>query len=241
MANEVNVGIKLGADVSGGVQAREELDKLRKKAKETSAEASSGFSNMASSIQGVSRAAGLCQKVLSGFGVVGAILGITQAISKVIESFAAAQKEAEKFNEAAAAKKVKESIDALADSYDRLSKSIAGANEKRSAERELEELELKASRELEDANIDLAEQRELGEVDDKDPAAAELRAEIQARYKKKRDNLAAPRRRRAGELEAAGGRTGRPRRRGQDRRGGRRDGKGHQRGQEAAHQLQRCG
>ena len=37
MANEVNVGIKLGADVSGGVQSREELDKLRKKAKETSA------------------------------------------------------------------------------------------------------------------------------------------------------------------------------------------------------------
>ena len=81
MANEVNVGIKLGADVSGGVQSREELDKLRKKAKETSAEASSGFSKMSSSIQGVSRVAGLCQKVLSGFGAVGAILGITQAIT----------------------------------------------------------------------------------------------------------------------------------------------------------------
>lgn len=193
MANEVNVGIKLGADVSGGVQSREELDKLRKKAKETSAEASSGFSKMSSSIQGVSRVAGLCQRVLSGFGAVGAILGITQAITKVRESFAAAQKEAEKFNEAAAAKKVKESIDALADSYDRLSKSIAGANERRAAERELEELELKASRDLEDANIDLAEQRELEAVDSNDPAAAELRAEIQARYKKKRDNLAASR------------------------------------------------
>lgn len=193
MANEVNVGIKLGADVSGGVQSREELDKLRKKAKETSAEASSGFSKMSSSIQGVSRVAGLCQKVLQGFGAVGAILGITQAVSKVRESFAAAQKEAEKFNEAAAAKKVKESVDALADSYDRLTKSIAGANERRAAERELEELELKASRDLEDANIDLAEQRELEAVDSNDPAAAEVRAEIQARYKARRDDLASSR------------------------------------------------
>lgn len=190
---EVNVKVKVTAENGGVVKSEEGLKRVGSAAKKTAAESKSAFGQMQSSIGKVNGAIGLFRKTLAGFGVIGAITGVITVVDKIRDSFRSAKKEAEEFKKAADEKKLKDGIDALADSYKNLTDSIAKANAERSAENEIEEINLKNKRDLEDANIDLAEQQELDAVDAKDPAAAEARAEIQARYKAKRDNLAVQR------------------------------------------------
>ena len=190
---EVNVKVKITAENGGVTQAVTGLDKVGKKAKETAEKTKSGFEQANQAFDKVTKAAGAFQKILSGFGMVGIATALVGGITKIIDSFGEAKKKAEEFQKAADEKKVQDGIDALADSYKKLTDAIAGANAARTAQKEIEDIELKNKRDLEDANIDLAEQKELDAIDAKDPAAAEARAEIQARYKAKRDNLAVQR------------------------------------------------
>ena len=190
---EVNVKVKITAKNGGVTQAVTGLDKVGKKAKETAEKTKSGFEQANQAFDKVTKAAGAFQKVLSGFGMVGIATALAGGITKIIDSFGEAKKKAEEFQKAADDKKVQDGIDALADSYKKLTDAISGANAARTAQKEIEDIELKNKRDLEDANIDLAEQKELDAIDAKDPAAAEARAEIQARYKAKRDNLAVQR------------------------------------------------
>lgn len=190
---EVNVKVKVTAENGGVTKVESGLDKVGKKAEETAKKTKSGFEQANQTFGKVTKAAGAFQKVLSGFGMIGIATALVGGIKKIIDSFRSAKKEAEEFNKAAAEKKVKDGIDALADSYKQLTDAIARANAERTAQNEIDSIELKNKRDIEDANIDLAEQKELDAIDAEDPAAAEARAEIQARYKAKRDNLAVQR------------------------------------------------
>ena len=190
---EGNVKVKITAENGGVTQAVTGLDKVGKKAKETAEKTKSGFEQANQAFDKVTKAAGAFQKVLSGFGMIGIATALAGGITKILDSFRSAKKEAEEFNKAAAEKNVKDGIDALADSYKQLTDATARANAERTAQNEIDSIELKNKRDIEDANIDLAEQKELDAIDVNDPAAAEARAEIQARYKAKRDNLAVQR------------------------------------------------
>lgn len=187
---EVNVKVKITAENGGVTQAVGGLDKVGKKAKETAEKTKSGFEQASQTFGKVTKAAGAFQKVLTGFGMVGVATALVGGIKKIIDSFGEAKTEAEAFAKAAKDKKVQDGVDALADSYKNLTDAISGANAARTAQKEIEDIELKNKRDLEDANIDLAEQKELDAIDANDPAAAEARAEIQARYKARRDNIA---------------------------------------------------
>lgn len=187
---EVNVKVKITAENGGVTQAVGGLDKVGKKAKETAEKTKSGFEQANQTFGKVTKAAGAFQKVLTGFGMVGVATALVGGIKKIIDSFGEAKEEAEAFAKAAKDKKVAEGIDELSKSYENLTASISKANAARAAQQEIEDIELKNKRDLEDANIDLAEQKELDAIDANDPAAAEARAEIQARYKARRDNIA---------------------------------------------------
>jgi len=187
---EVNVKLKITAENGGVEKAEQGLKRIKRSAKNTAEETKSGFKQLQEAGGKVNAVFGALKNLLAGFGAANALIGIIDAVKTIRESFSAAKKEAEEFAKAADAKKVQESIDALAKSYGDLTESITKSNEASQSEKKIEDIKLKNRRDLEDANIDLAEQRELAAIDENDPAAAEAKAEIQATYKAKRDRIA---------------------------------------------------
>jgi len=178
---EVNVKLKVTAETGGAAKVKAAMESTGDAAKKAADKSKSAFAQVQSSMSGVTRAAGLFQKALAGFGLVGVITSIAGAVSKIRDSFRESTREAKEFEKAAQAKAVKESIDALAESYRQLTAAIVRANEARRHEQEIDDIKLKNRRDTEDAALDLAEQQELAGVDANDPAAAEVRAEIQQR------------------------------------------------------------
>lgn len=190
---EVNVKIKVNAETGGATKVKTALESTGEAAKKAADKTKSSFAQVQSTMSGVTRAAGLFQKALTGFGVVGVFTSLAAAIGKIRDSFKESTKEAKEFEKAAEAKAVQASVDALAESYRNLTDAIGKSNEARRHEQELDDIKLKNRRDKEDAALDLAEQQELAGVDTNDPAAAEVRAEIQARYQAKRGSLQAQR------------------------------------------------
>ena len=137
---EVNVKVKITAENGGVTKVESGLDKLGKKAEETAQKTKSGFEQANQTFGKVTKAAGAFQKVLSGFGMIGIATALAGGITKIIDSFRSAKKEAEEFNKAAAEKNVKDGIDALADSYKQLTDAIARANAERTAQNEIDSI-----------------------------------------------------------------------------------------------------
>ena len=187
--------IKLGldADISGGVQTEKQLEKVRAQAKKLEQDSKSGGASLEQSFGKATKAVGLFRKALGLFGAVAAINAVVSAIGKVRESFGNAKKEAEEFADAREMAGLKSGIEALAKSYEALGRAIGEASEKLNRANELQDIATKNARALEDAQMDLAEQKELAAVDASDPAAAEKRAAISARYAARRGVLATSR------------------------------------------------
>lgn len=187
--------IKLGldADLTGGVQTEKQLEKVRAQAKKLEQDSKSGGASIEQSFGKATKAVGLFRKALGLFGAVAAINSVVSAIGKVRESFGNAKKEAEEFADAREMAGLKAGIEALAKSYEALGRAIGEASEKLKRANELQDIATKNARALEDAQMDLAEQKELAAVDASDPAAAEKRAAISARYAARRGVLATSR------------------------------------------------
>ena len=190
---EVNVKLKVTAETGGAAKVKAAMASTGDAAKKAADKSKSAFAQVQSSMSGVTQAAGLFQKVLAGFGLVGVVTSIAGAVSKIRDSFKESTKEAKEFEKAAEAKAVQASVDALAESYRQLTAAIGRANEARRHEQEIDDIKLKNRRDTEDAALDLAEQKELAGIDANDPAAAEARAEIQARYQAERSKRQAER------------------------------------------------
>lgn len=188
---DVNVKVKLGADISGGVQSREEMKKIRAEAKAVGNDTAAGASRAKNGMAGFQRSVGLVRKALTGFGVVGLFTGLVAGISKISGSFDAARKKAEEFEKAADARALAKSIEDLAESYDRLKTSIATASKAEKDSLEVIDMEVKARRELQDEKINAAEQDELASVDPDAVDAAEQRQAIAAKYNRMRSTNAA--------------------------------------------------
>lgn len=195
MAGNYDTTIKVGldADLSGGVQTEKQLDRLKKKAAEMGKAGAASGETMTAAFGKVSRAAGMFQKVLTGLGIAGAFAGVVATIEKIRESFGGAKKEAEAFAKAKDAAAHKKAIDDLAASYKALREEIQASAEAAQHANEMLDINVKNARDLEDAQLALAEQRELAGVDASDPAAAEKKAAIQARYAARRGETAAQR------------------------------------------------
>ena len=188
-----SVKVSLDADLTGGMQTEQQLDKIKKKSRELGSDGAAAGNRMSDAFGKVSRAAGMFQKVLTGMGIAGAFAGAVAAIEKIRESFGGAKKEAEAFAKAKDAAAHKKEIDDLAASYKSLGEAIQASAEATRHANEMLDLNVKNARDLEDAQLTLAEQRELAGVDASDPAAAEKKAAIQARYAARRGETAAQR------------------------------------------------
>lgn len=190
---DVNVKIKLGADVSGGVQSRAEMQKLRAEAKRTSTETVSGFTKLKDGALGVSRAIGFINKAIMGFGIIG-------LLTPIINLFKSWHEEAKKTEEAArnlrkememksAAAQVKE----IAAAYKELTDAINETKEARQRDQEVFDEEVRVRREAEDAEMaaDLADA--LAAVDPNAEDADKQKQRINERFDAKKKRLAADR------------------------------------------------
>lgn len=180
--DQVNVKVKLGSDISGGIAARAELDKVRAAAKKASEETVKSAKAAANGMAGFQKSVSLVRKALTGFGAITLFAGIANGVAKIQDSFKAAKKKAEEFRKAAELKELKKSIDDLADSYARLKEQIAAAGQAEKDALEIIDMEVKARRELQEAKIDAAEQDELAKVDPNALDAAEQKKAISAKY-----------------------------------------------------------
>lgn len=192
---EYDTTIRIGtqADLSGGVQTEKQYDRLIAKAKELGKQGTASGKQVEASLGGVSRAAGLLRKVIGGFGAVGLLTGLVGAIEKVKKSFGESKKELDELAAAASKTEHKKAVDELGRSYEALGEAAKNAAAGLQHENEMLDISVKNARDLEDAQLNLAEQKELAAIDDSDPAAGEMRAQISARYAQRRGALAASR------------------------------------------------
>lgn len=191
MADKYDTTIKLGmdADLSGGVQTEKQLEAVRKKSKQLEQDTKSGGASIEQAFGKATKAVGFFRKALAGFGVFTALTGLIEIIEKIGDLFSSAKDKAVGFGGAIDQAVQKNAAENLAKSYEQLSAAIQKAADATKHANEMQDIAVKNARALEDAQMDLAEQKELAAVDASDPAAAEKRAIISARYAAKRGVL----------------------------------------------------
>lgn len=191
--NESIVKLKLDADLTGGLQTEKQYDRLKAKAAQLGKDSSASVGKVTSAFGRLRGAMWLVKNVLAGFGVVGVFTALAAAVGKVKDSFGAAKKEAEELAKEKDKAAHKEAVEALAKSYETLGESMRKASEAMQRANEVQDIATKNARALQDAELDLAEQKELAAVDANDPAVSEKRAAISARYAEQRGRLASTR------------------------------------------------
>lgn len=184
MANppDTIITIKTVADTSGADKTAQAHDKVAAAAKRSAAETARSAQTAGQAIERASSAVGKFRAVLAGLGVAGVFTALIGSIKTVVESFGKAQAEAEKFDRAQKEAARDREVAALAESYERLAKSIGAAAAANEHQLAMISKAAAAQRELEDAQARAAEQKELAAVDPDDPAAAERRDAVRAKY-----------------------------------------------------------
>lgn len=184
MANppDTIITIKTVADTSGADKTAQAHDKVAAAAKRSAAETARSAQTAGQAIERASSAVGKFRAVLTGLGVAGVFTGLIGSIKTVVESFGKAQAEAEKYAKAQKEAAHDREVAALAESYERLAKSIGAAAAANEHQLAMISKAAAAQRELEDAQARAAEQKELAAVDPDDPAAAERRDAVRAKY-----------------------------------------------------------
>ena len=185
MANntdQVDISIKLGADIKGGVQTEQELERVRAKSKELGKDAEKSGKSAAVGMYNLSRSVGYVRKALTGFGVAGMFTALIAGVSKIAESFGAAEKKANDLKKAADAKDLEKSISGLADSYAKLNQQLETAAKREQDALEIIDMEVKARRELQEAKLSAAEEDEIAGVDENADDAEEQKKVIREKY-----------------------------------------------------------
>lgn len=172
---DVSVKIKLGADISGGVQSRQELEKLRQSAKKTTDDATKGF-------DGLSKQVGFFKKALTGFGVAGLFTAIYSGVSKIAKSFKAASEQAKALdkiqNELAKAKGLQQLVGA----YERLKSAAAAAASEQSNALQMIDEGVSNRRRLDSAKLEQEKLSAIAALDPNAPDYAEQKAKIESEY-----------------------------------------------------------
>lgn len=181
-SNNVDVTIKLGSDITGGIQTEAELARLKKKSKEFGDESAKSSKQAVAGMAGFEKSIGLVRKVLSGFGVGALFLSAVAGVEKIIESFGRAEQKAKDMQKAASEEAFAKSISDLADSYAKLNAQLSAAEQKENNVLEIIDMEVKARRDLQEANLAAAEEKEISEVDANAADAEEQKKVIREKY-----------------------------------------------------------
>ena len=176
------ITIRTEADTSGAEKAEKAHGRVADAARRSGAETAKSAQTAGDAINKAAGAVGKLRAVLTGLGVAGVLTALIGSIKTVAESFGKARAEAEKYAKAQKEAARDREVDALAESYARLAKAIGDAASASERQNALLEKSVAARRELEDAQDRAAEQQELAAIDPDDPAAAEKRAAIRAKY-----------------------------------------------------------
>lgn len=176
--------IKLGldADLSGGVQTEKQMDSLRRKAKDLGKESEASAAKATGAMGRLQRATGKLRQALAGFGVAGIFTALISQIGKLRDSFGAAQKQAEAFAKIQQKLAEDKGLQGLAQDYERLKDAVAAATAEQQHSLDMIDEEVKNRRRLESAQRAAAKEAELSALDPGDPAYAEKKAAIEARY-----------------------------------------------------------
>ncbi len=190
---EVNVQIKLGADVSGGVQSRAELEKLRAKARQTSAESVSAFTKFRMAGNALHKTLGLVNSALMGFGVVSLIMPVVNAFKEWRDKANEAHEKTRKLIEDTDLKDAAQQVKDVATAYKDLTDAINRSSEARQRNNEVFNEEVRVRREAEDENLKADELDELSGVNANAEDADKQRQRIKDKYNARRAKMSAER------------------------------------------------
>lgn len=179
---EVKIKCTTEHDGRGADEANKTIDKTKAKADG----AAGGFSRLGKAATGFKGVIERVNSAMAGFGVMAAVA----AVMRIVKAFEDAKAAALAAQSAWADKSMADGIKSVADAYDNLKESIAGANAAaRSRMETLDDL-LDAERRLEDAASIRSEEDEVAALDPSDPLRQEKEAEIRARHGQRRAETA---------------------------------------------------
>lgn len=193
--NQVDIAIKLGADISGGVQSRAELEKLRAQAKKTATETSGGFGKLKQGAEAVGRSVGFINKALMGFGVVGLLMPIVNLFKSWHEEAKKTEEAARNLRKEMEMKSAAAQVKEIAAAYRELTDAINETKEARQRENEVFDEEVRVRREAEDAEMSADEADALAAVDPNAEDADKQKQRIRETFDSKRKRRAADRKR----------------------------------------------
>jgi hypothetical protein len=178
---EVKVKFTTEHDGRGADEANKTIDKTKAKA--------GGFGRLGKAAAGFKGVMERVNSAMAGFGV----MAVVAAVMRIVKVFEDAKAAALAAQSAWADKSMADGIKSVADAYDNLKESIAGANA--SARSRMETLDnlLDAERRLEDAASVRREEDEVAALDPSDPLRQEKEADIRARYGQRRAETAGKR------------------------------------------------
>ena len=189
---QVDVKVKLGSDISGGVQARAELDKLKAKAREVNA-SNAAVNGLANAMHGVSEAAGVLNKVMTGFGWLAIITSVVGAVKDWHKSLQETKEKAKELRREMEMKAAASQIKEIAAAYKDLTEAIKETADARQRDQEVFDEEVKVRREAEDAELSAAEADALAAVDPNAADADKQKERIRNSFASKKERLAADR------------------------------------------------
>ena len=191
--NQVDIAIKLGADISGGVQSRAELEKLRAQAKKTAAETSGGFGKLKQGAEAVSRSIGFINKALMGFGIVGLLMPIVNLFKSWHEEAKKTEEAARNLRKEMEMKSAAAQVKEIAAAYKDLTDAINETNEARQRDQQVFDEEVRVRREAEDAEMEADLADALAAVDPNAEDADKQKQRINEMFGAKKKRLSADR------------------------------------------------
>ena len=181
-AGEVDVKLTITPNTKGATKVEQGLERVQKAAKKTANDTKSSFDSLGQKVEKVSSVVGKFNAVLTGFGLAGIIMNVVNAFKALHEWINKDTKAAQDLYKELQEKSAAEQIERVADAYKKVSDAIKETSELRQIDNELQSDELRITRDTQDAQIDLAEQKELAAVDESSETAAEEKAQISAKY-----------------------------------------------------------
>lgn len=181
-SGEVSVKFKIHGDKKGADEIAGGISNIKHRAAEANSKLTAGAQQSAGAFQKLSGSVGFLRRALTGFGAVALFSGIISGISKLKESFGAAQKAAEEFNEKQKEIKASAELTKLQTAYKGLADAVAQANQESTRELDLIDRKVQARRKLESAELEAQKQAALAELSPDSIIYEQQKAQIEADF-----------------------------------------------------------
>lgn len=193
---DLETHIKLTSDTKAGEKARDVIKDVGDEAKKSASKAESAgkrsgsaFTSLGTCIQKATRAIGFLNAAIAGFGAIEVVRKLVSVYQLVHEWITRSKKEAEELNRKIQDAKNAEAIESARSSYERLNKAISETMRLEQERDRLAAQKKDAKRAAEDAELDLAEEKEISGLNANDPDRAQRETLIRNRYARSRSKM----------------------------------------------------